>query len=120
MGEVQEKVLDLRSVFGLKATVTGPAVATDGAYVEIDVMLEPGGDTNIHYHPGQEETYQVLDGTLRSSTTVGGTLCRRGSRSRFRRERCMDFGTPVTRRSGSSTCTAPRSPSKNTWRRWTA
>ena len=27
-------------------------------------MLEPGGATNVHYHPKQEETYDVLDGAL--------------------------------------------------------
>ena len=62
--ESQEKVLDLRSVFGLEATVTTPSEATDGAYVEMDVTAEPGSGTVIHYHPEQEETYQVLEGTL--------------------------------------------------------
>jgi quercetin dioxygenase-like cupin family protein len=64
MSEPQEKVLDLRPVFGLQATVTTPSAATDGDYVELDVVLEPGGHTNMHYHPGQEESYEVLDGTL--------------------------------------------------------
>jgi quercetin dioxygenase-like cupin family protein len=62
--ETQKGVLDLRSVFGLKATVTTPSATTDGEYVELDCTVEPGGDTAIHYHPEQEETYQVLDGTL--------------------------------------------------------
>jgi quercetin dioxygenase-like cupin family protein len=60
----EKKVLQLRSVFGLEATVTKPSAATDGAYIEMDIMLQPGGHTNIHYHPEQEETYEVLDGTL--------------------------------------------------------
>jgi quercetin dioxygenase-like cupin family protein len=64
MSESQKEVLDLRSVFGLEATVTVPSAATNGAYVEIDVMLEPKGHTNLHYHPEQEETFKVLDGTL--------------------------------------------------------
>ena len=64
MSGSQGKVLDLRSVFGLKGTITTPAAATDGAYVEMDVMLEPGGNTNFHYHPEQEETYEVVEGTL--------------------------------------------------------
>lgn len=64
MSESQEKVLDLRSVFGLKATITSPSAATSGAYVELDCTVEPGGKTAIHYHPEQEETYRVLDGTL--------------------------------------------------------
>jgi len=63
-GPEKKKVLDLRSIFGLEATVTTPAVATDGASVEMDVVLEPGGHTNDHYHPAQEETFQVLAGTL--------------------------------------------------------
>jgi len=64
MREPQEKVLDLRKVFGLKATVTTPSAATGGAYVEMDVMAEPGSETLIHYHPEQEETYQVVEGAL--------------------------------------------------------
>lgn len=64
MSESQEKVLDLRSVFGLEATITSPSAAADGAYVEMDVTADPGSETIIHYHPEQEETYQVLDGTL--------------------------------------------------------
>jgi quercetin dioxygenase-like cupin family protein len=60
----EKKILNLRSLFGLEATVTTPSSATDGAYVEMDIVLEPGGHTNIHYHPEQEETYEVLEGTL--------------------------------------------------------
>jgi quercetin dioxygenase-like cupin family protein len=64
MSGPEKKVLNLRSVFGLEATVTTPAAATDGAYFEIDVVLEPAGHTDNHYHPEQEESYEVLDGTL--------------------------------------------------------
>jgi quercetin dioxygenase-like cupin family protein len=60
----EKKVLNLRSVFGLQATITTPAVATDGVYFEIDAALEPGGHTTNHYHPAQEEIFQVLDGAL--------------------------------------------------------
>ena len=64
VSESEKQALNLRSVFGLEATVTTPSSATDGAYVEMDVMLEPRGHTNLHYHPEQEQTYQVLEGTL--------------------------------------------------------
>ncbi|CAN5243222.1 hypothetical protein BH24ACT19_BH24ACT19_13450 [soil metagenome] len=64
ISESREKVLDLRSVFGVEARITTPAEATGGEYVEMDCTLEPGGDTAIHYHPEQEETFQVLDGRL--------------------------------------------------------
>lgn len=64
MSESREKVLDLHSIFGLEATVTSPSAAADGAYVEMDVAAEPGSGTLIHYHPEQEETYRVLEGTL--------------------------------------------------------
>ena len=64
ISESQEKVLDLRSVFGVKAAVTVPSAATDGEYVEMDCTPDPGGETSIHYHPEQEETYRVLEGTL--------------------------------------------------------
>lgn len=63
-GGSERQVLNLRPVFGLEAIVTTPSAATDGAYVEISVTLEPGGETTIHYHPEQEETFEVLDGTL--------------------------------------------------------
>jgi mannose-6-phosphate isomerase-like protein (cupin superfamily) len=64
MNESRQKVLNLRSVFGLEATVTTPSEATNGAYVELDILLEPGGHTTLHTHPQQEETFAVLDGTL--------------------------------------------------------
>jgi mannose-6-phosphate isomerase-like protein (cupin superfamily) len=57
-------VLDLRTVFGVEARVTVPAASTDGAYVEMDCLVAPGSGTMIHYHPDQEESYAVLDGTL--------------------------------------------------------
>jgi quercetin dioxygenase-like cupin family protein len=58
------RVLDLRSVFGIEARVTTPADSTGGAYVEMDCVVSPGSGTMIHYHPRQEETYDVLEGTL--------------------------------------------------------
>ena len=58
------RVLDLRAVFGVEARVTIPAASTRGAYVEMDCTVVPGSATMIHYHPEQEETYRVLDGTL--------------------------------------------------------
>lgn len=64
MSKSREKVLDLRSVFGIEARIITPAETTGGEYVEMDCTLDPGGKTAIHYHPEQEETYRVLDGTL--------------------------------------------------------
>ena len=58
------KTLDLRSVFGVEARVTAPAEATDGAYVELDCGLAPGGSTSIHYHPEQDEEFEILEGDL--------------------------------------------------------
>jgi quercetin dioxygenase-like cupin family protein len=59
-----QRVLDLRSVFGVQARVTVPAAATGGAYVEMQCTAEPGSGTMVHYHPGQEESFRVLEGTL--------------------------------------------------------
>ncbi|HEX2187418.1 MAG TPA: cupin domain-containing protein [Longimicrobiaceae bacterium] len=59
-----DAVLDLRSVFGVRARVTVPASATGGAYVEMDCTAEPGAGTMVHYHPGQEESFRVLEGSL--------------------------------------------------------
>ena len=62
--QVHERLLDLRSIFGVKARVTAPSEATGGEYVEMDCTAEPGSGTIIHYHPHQEETFHVLEGTL--------------------------------------------------------
>lgn len=59
-----ERLLDLRSIFGVQARITTASEATAGEYVEMDCTAEPGSATMIHYHPEQEETFQVLDGTL--------------------------------------------------------
>jgi quercetin dioxygenase-like cupin family protein len=64
MAETHERSLDLRSVFGLHATITKSAAATSGAFVEMDCTAYPGARTIIHYHPEQEETYRVIEGTL--------------------------------------------------------
>ena len=60
----QERVLDLRSIFGITARVTAPADATDGAYVEMDCTAEPGSTSVLHYHAHQQETYRVTAGAL--------------------------------------------------------
>lgn len=62
--QVPERVLDLRSIFGVEARITTPSSATAGAYVEMDCTAEPGSGTMVHYHPLQEETFRVLEGTL--------------------------------------------------------
>jgi mannose-6-phosphate isomerase-like protein (cupin superfamily) len=62
--EMQGRVLDLRAVFGVKARITAAAAATPGGEVEMDVTAEPGSKTLIHYHPNEEETFRVLEGTL--------------------------------------------------------
>ena len=82
---------------------------------------QPGSETLIHYHPEQEETYQVLQGTLEvfrkeqwRSVAAGESLTvPQGALLGFRNT----SEVPVR---FSSTCTAPRSPSRSTWRRWTA
>jgi quercetin dioxygenase-like cupin family protein len=59
-----EHVLDLRSIFGVEARITTPASATRGEYVEMDCTADPGSGTMVHYHPDQEETFHVTEGTL--------------------------------------------------------
>jgi quercetin dioxygenase-like cupin family protein len=56
--------LDLRSVFGLTAEITHSAEETGGAWVEMTCVADPGCTTLVHRHPGQAESYRVLDGTL--------------------------------------------------------
>jgi mannose-6-phosphate isomerase-like protein (cupin superfamily) len=57
-------LLDLRSVFGVLAEVTNPSAATSGEYVEMVCTAQPGSGTMVHYHPEQEETFHVLEGTM--------------------------------------------------------
>jgi quercetin dioxygenase-like cupin family protein len=57
-------ILDLRAVFGVSAQVTTPSAATGGAYVELECTADPGSGTMVHYHPEQEETFHVLEGTM--------------------------------------------------------
>jgi len=58
------RVLDLRSVFGVEARITTSAEMTGGARVEMECTVTPGNGTMIHYHPDQDETYQVIEGRL--------------------------------------------------------
>jgi mannose-6-phosphate isomerase-like protein (cupin superfamily) len=58
------RVLDLRAVFGVEARIVAEEAATGGEYVEMDCTVSPGSGTMVHYHPGQVEVYQVLEGTL--------------------------------------------------------
>lgn len=58
------RILDLRSVFGVQARVTTSSRDTGGAYVEMDVTADPGAAVTPHYHRGQEESYEMLEGTL--------------------------------------------------------
>ncbi|MGH3086440.1 MAG: hypothetical protein ACRDSJ_03870 [Rubrobacteraceae bacterium] len=100
--EARETVLDLRAVFGIEARITTPAEATGGEYVEMDCTLDPDAGSIIHYHLEQEETYQVVDGTLEVFRD-----------DRWRRERCTGSGTRVGRPPGSSTCIALLLPSRS-------
>lgn len=56
--------LDLRSIFGVRATVTRSAASTGGELVEMECTVEPGNGTMVHFHPRQEESFEVLEGTL--------------------------------------------------------
>ena len=64
MSASRGKVLDLRPVFGITATILTPAGETGGSWVEMEVVAEPGSRTTVHRHPEQTETYEVLEGTL--------------------------------------------------------
>lgn len=57
-------VLDLRSIFGVQIRITHSARTTGGAFVEMNCTAEPGSGTMIHFHPEQEETFEVVDGQL--------------------------------------------------------
>jgi quercetin dioxygenase-like cupin family protein len=59
-----ERVLNLRSIFGVEARITTSASDTAGAYIEMDCTAAPGSGTMIHYHPQQQESFQVMEGTL--------------------------------------------------------
>jgi hypothetical protein len=97
----EKKVLNLRSVFGLQATITTPAVATDGVYFEIDAALEPGGHTTNHYHPRKRRSSRFSTARWRSFEMVTGTRCQRESRRPCRVGRPMRSETRVRPRCGS-------------------
>jgi mannose-6-phosphate isomerase-like protein (cupin superfamily) len=59
-----DRILNLRAVFGVSAQVTNPSAATSGASVEMECTADPGSGTMVHYHPDQEETFHVLEGTM--------------------------------------------------------
>jgi mannose-6-phosphate isomerase-like protein (cupin superfamily) len=59
-----DRILDLRSVFGVLAEVTRPSGTTGGDYVEMECTADPGSGTMVHYHPEQEETFTVREGTM--------------------------------------------------------
>ena len=61
---MDREILDLRSIFGVEAVVTTPPAATEGEYVEMECTAAPGSGTMVHYHPDQEETFEVLEGAL--------------------------------------------------------
>ena len=72
------RILDLRSVFGVLAQVTKPAAATGGEYVEMVCTADPGSGTMVHYHPEQEETFHVLEGTMELLRDGGWTPVKAG------------------------------------------
>lgn len=61
---VRDFMMDLRSIFGVRAQVTTSAESTGGALVETDCTAEPGSATMAHLHPDQEETFRVIEGAL--------------------------------------------------------
>jgi mannose-6-phosphate isomerase-like protein (cupin superfamily) len=117
-GCAHEQVLDLRP-FGVQARVTTSSSATGGEYVEMDCTADLGAGTIIHYHPEQEETFRVLEGTLevlrdgRWSAVQAGEIY------------TVPKGAVHAWRNGGQsplrflTFTGPPLASKTTWKRWT-
>lgn len=64
MEQPEERVLDLTSVFGVRAKITRSAESTGGELVEMECILDSGGGPTPHTHPHQEETFEVLHGVL--------------------------------------------------------
>ena len=57
-------VLDLRSIFGVHARITKSGSTTGGAFVEMDCTAEPGSGTMVHFHPEQDESFEVVEGQI--------------------------------------------------------
>ena len=54
------------SVSGERMTFNRTAADTDGAYLEIELELDPDGKVpGTHVHPAQEERFEVLEGTMK-------------------------------------------------------
>ena len=60
-------VLDLRSIFGVHARITKSGSTTGGAFVEMDCTAEPGSGTMVHFHPEQDESFEVVVAFLRQA-----------------------------------------------------
>ena len=60
-----EKKLDLRKVFGMVVTYDDkqPLVSPDKPF-DVITELHPGGESAIHVHPHQDETYEVQEGEI--------------------------------------------------------
>ena len=57
-------MLDLRKVFGVEARITTSAQESGGALVEMECTAHPGSGTMVHFHPEQDEEFEVLSGSL--------------------------------------------------------
>ncbi len=63
--ELKNKPLDFTAVAGFVQTFLVTAEETNGAYVELEMVLKPGAEgAPLHVHPYQEERFEVKEGVL--------------------------------------------------------
>src|SRR5918993_123139 len=62
---MNKRTLDLRKVFGMIVSYDdGQQLVSPGRSFNVVTELFPGGQSAIHIHPQQEETYEVKEGEI--------------------------------------------------------
>lgn len=62
---MNERTLDLRKVFGMIVTYdSGQQLVSPDRPFDVVTELFPGGESAIHVHPDQDETYEVKEGEI--------------------------------------------------------
>ena len=100
----------VNSVTGEELTFLQTAASTNGEYVEVVAVVQPGGVVAAaHVHPKQSETFTAIEGTLdltrRSRARAGSSAARAPS---SRPAPPTSSGTTATSPSCSTARSAPR------------
>lgn len=63
--ELRNRVMDFTAVMGFVQTFLVSEEETNGRYVELEIVMNPGGGgAPLHIHPYQEEVFEVKEGVV--------------------------------------------------------